>query len=122
MARDALIAFPLADGPVLLMTAILDPAGRNPTCSPPSNARTGKQTNAALGPAVRQRRRVLAVVIKAKLHAVNTGVATAEVEFRAHIVSPDGQSIGRLLQPQLRAAHDSGCISTPLSCAGGDHE
>ncbi len=121
MARDALTAFPLADGPVLLMTAIPDPAGRNPTCSPPSNARTGKQTNAACKPAVRQRRRVLAVVIKAEFQAVNTGLATVEDEFRADIASPDGQSVGRLLQSQIRAAHDSGCISTPLSCAGGDH-
>ena len=120
IAGDALIAFRLADGPVLFVTAIPDPAGRDPTCSPPCIARTGKQTNAACEPAVRQRRRVLTVVIKAKLQAVNTGIATVEVEFRAHIVSPDGQSIGRLLQSQIRVAHASGNMRL-LPCAGGDH-
>lgn len=120
MARDALIAFPLADGPVLLMTAIPDPAGRDPTCSPPSKPRTVKQTNAACKPAVRQRRRVLAVVIKAELQAVNTGLAAVEDEFRADIASPDGQSVGRLLRPLIRAAHNSGNMRR-LPCAGGDH-
>lgn len=54
--------------------------------------------------AVRQRWRALALVIKAKLEAVESGIAEFDAEFMAHIVMPDGRTVGQtLLQPMREA-------------------
>lgn len=54
--------------------------------------------------ACRQRWRALALVIKAKLEAVASGITTFEDEFLAHVVLPNGKTVGRWLAPQLEAA------------------
>ncbi len=59
--------------------------------------------------AAEQRRlwRALALVIKAKLEAVESKVTTFESEFLAHIVDPGtGRTIGELAVPALAAAYD----------------
>lgn len=56
----------------------------------------------------RQRWRALALVIKAKLEAVESGITTFEDEFMAHIVMPDGQTVGTHLRPRIAAAYESG--------------
>jgi hypothetical protein len=51
--------------------------------------------------ACRQRWRALALVIKAKLEAVESGITTFEDEFLAHIVLPDGETVGTHLRPRI---------------------
>lgn len=51
--------------------------------------------------ACRQRWRALALAIKAKLEAVESGITTFEDEFLAHIVLTDGKTIGEHLSPQV---------------------
>lgn len=63
---------------------------------------------AAWDQACRQRWRALLLVIKAKLEAVEVGIATFEEEFLAHIVLPNGQTIGEAFIPQIEAAYESG--------------
>lgn len=58
--------------------------------------------------ACRQRWRALALVIKAKLEAVETGITTLEDEFMAHIVMPNGQTLGEWAKPQIALAYQSG--------------
>ncbi|MFO7288191.1 MAG: hypothetical protein C0P79_015200 [Gammaproteobacteria bacterium] len=58
--------------------------------------------------AVRQRWRALALVIKAKLEAVETGITEFEEEFLAHIVLPGGQTVGQWMLPQVAAAYETG--------------
>lgn len=58
--------------------------------------------------ACRQRWRALALVIKAKLEAVESGITCFEDEFLAHIVLPTGQQVGEWLRPQLRLAYERG--------------
>lgn len=58
--------------------------------------------------ACRQRWRALALVIKAKLEAVETGITTFEAEFLAHIVMPDGQLVGNWIAPQIDDAYTTG--------------
>lgn len=53
--------------------------------------------------AVRQRWRALALVIKAKLEAVQAGIVEFDQEFLAHIVI-GGRTVGEVLVPQLQAA------------------
>jgi len=68
--------------------------------------------------ACRQRWRALALVIKAKLEAVETGITTFEDEFLAHIVLPDGRTVGRWFKPQLEEAYESKKMP-PLLPSGG---
>jgi len=63
---------------------------------------------AAWEQACRQRWRALALVIKAKLEAVETGITTFEDEFLAHIVMPDGMTVGKHIKPNIAAMYASG--------------
>lgn len=56
--------------------------------------------------ACRQRWRALALVVKAKLEAVESGIATFEDEFLAYILLPDGGTVSQWLTPQLDIAYD----------------
>ncbi len=50
---------------------------------------------------VRSKWRSLFLVIKAKLEAVESGITNFESEFLAHIVLPDGSTVGNWVGPQL---------------------
>jgi hypothetical protein len=56
--------------------------------------------------ASRQRWRALALVIKAKLEAIASGIATFEDEFLAYTMLPSGETVGSWLAPQMEAAYD----------------
>lgn len=58
--------------------------------------------------ACRQRWRALALVIKAKLEAIDSGISTFEEEFMAHIMLPDGVTVGEKLVPGLTALKKTG--------------
>ena len=58
--------------------------------------------------AVRQRWRALALVIKAKLEAVESGISMFEEEFRANIVLPDNQTVSDFMLPQIAIAYERG--------------
>jgi hypothetical protein len=58
--------------------------------------------------AVRQRWRALALVLKAKLEAVEAGISEFEQEFLANILLPDGKTVGNWMAPQIEAAYESG--------------
>lgn len=55
--------------------------------------RTPSAAEGAYEQAVRQRWRALALVVKAKLEAVESGISTFEQEFYAHLVLPNGQTV-----------------------------
>lgn len=57
---------------------------------------------------VRQRWRALALVIKAKLEAVESGITMFEEEFMAHIMLPDGKTVGQFMLPQIEKSYKSG--------------
>jgi hypothetical protein len=60
--------------------------------------------------ACRQKWRALALVIKAKLEAVESGITAFEDEFLAHIVMPDGQTVATHIKPRIAAAYESGSM------------
>ncbi len=56
--------------------------------------------------ACRQRWRALALAVKAKLEAVESGIATFEREFLAYVVDPESQrTVGEVMAPQLEASY-----------------
>ena len=42
---------------------------------------------------------------KAKLEAVESGIATFEEEFMAHIVMPNGKTVGEMALPLIESAY-----------------
>ena len=76
----------------------------------PTGRRTRNEYQAASAweKASRQRWRALALVIKAKLEAVESGISEFEQEFMANIVLPDGKTVGEHLKPQIESAYGSG--------------
>jgi hypothetical protein len=67
--------------------------------------------------ATRQRWRALALVVKAKLEAVEAGISTFESEFLAHIMLPDGSTVGETMAPQVEEAYASGQMPPGLMLA-----
>ena len=55
--------------------------------------RTPAAREAAYEQSTRQRWRALALVVKAKLEAIESGIATFEQEFYAHTVPPSGRTV-----------------------------
>lgn len=82
-------------------------------------ARSPAQAEAAYEQAVRQRWRALALVIKAKLEAVEAGITEFEDEFLAHIMLPGGQTAGDWLRPQIASAYETGHMPPLLPAPGG---
>lgn len=72
------------------------------------SVRTPEKRREAREQACRQRWRALALVIKAKLEAVASGITTFEDEFLAHTVMPDGQTVASHIKPRIAEAYASG--------------
>jgi hypothetical protein len=68
--------------------------------------------------ACRQKWRALALVIKAKLEAVESGITTLEDEFLAHTVLPDGSTAGAWMRPQIDRAYESGAMPSSMLALG----
>lgn len=69
--------------------------------------------------ATRQRWRALALVVKAKLEAVESGITTFEDEFLAHIVLPNGSTVGGFMRPQIEEAYRSAKMPDMLAIGRG---
>lgn len=68
--------------------------------------------------ACRQSWRALALVIKAKLEAVAAGITEFENEFMAHIVMPDGKTVGEHARPMIESAYKTGKMQPLLPWMG----
>lgn len=98
--RRILFELPLPDKADRKFTHVI--MGRSSTPSP----RSPEKALAAWEQACRQRWRALALVIKAKLEAVETGISQFEDEFLANIVMPDGQTVSTHVRPRIAAAYE----------------
>lgn len=67
----------------------------------------------------RRRWRALLLALKAKLEVVESGIATFEEEFLAHVVLPDGKTVGQWMQPQLASVYETGRMP-PLMLGAGE--
>lgn len=60
--------------------------------------------------ACREKWRALALVIKAKLVAVQDGISQFEDEFMAHILMPDGKTVSHHMKPIIQESYESGRV------------
>lgn len=72
--------------------------------------RTEEQAREAWEQACRQRWRALALVIKAKLEAIEAEITTFEDEFLAHTLLPNGSTVGEWIAPQLEDTYRNGSM------------
>jgi hypothetical protein len=72
-----------------------------------ARARSADAAERAYEQAIKQKWRALSLVIKAKLEAVESGIAIFEEEFVANIVLPNGQTVGQFMLPQIEAAYET---------------
>ncbi len=85
-------------------------AGRNvrfdlrlPPVTSPEFRKGRRKPEDAHGAEIRRRWRALAMVIKAKLEAVQSGITTFEEEFLAHLVLESGETVAQQMIPKLPA-------------------
>lgn len=76
--------------------------------SPSSTNKYRKMSQDECAQKIRTSWRCLLLAIKAKLECAASGISTFEQEFMAHIVMPDGQTIGQHIIPQLDESYSSG--------------
>ncbi len=114
------IAFELRGRRVRLSLALPD--------TPSSFTATGKkrtptQAQSALEQEIRRRWRALALTIKAKLEAVESGIETLDQAFMPYLLLPDGQTLSEYLKPELDMALATGNIPLlPSSVEAGRHD
>ena len=69
--------------------------------------------------AVRQKWRALALVVKAKLEAVESGISVFEEEFLANIVLPGGKTVYGTTRGGIETAYQTGKVTALLQVEGG---
>lgn len=106
-ARTAKIAFVIGGRQIRFELTLPDPKDRDFTHSP-KGPRAPHVAEGAWEQACRQKWRALALVIKAKLEAVASGITTIEDEFLAHTVMGDGRTVSETIQPQIAAHYQIG--------------
>lgn len=86
---------------------------------PRRRQRTEAQSRAALEAETKRLWRCLALAIKAKLEVVESGIATFEDEFLAHVVLPDGSTVGDRIKPEIQKAYDGLPVRSLLAIEAG---
>lgn len=105
----AMIMFEAQERRIVFELPLPDPADENFRLTPTGREKRNPSSYyAAWEQACRQRWRALALVIKAKLEAVESGITTFEDEFLAHIIMPDGISVGNHIKPSIAAWYAGG--------------
>ena len=107
--EKAFMAFRMAGRQIKFTILLPDKKSKEFTQTPAGRKRRDQAAQfAAWEQSCRQRWRALALVIKAKLEAVETGITEFEDEFMAHIILPDGKTVGQHLRPEIAAAYQTG--------------
>lgn len=97
--QRAMIAFSAHDRSIRFLLDLPHPNDREFKVTATGRSRQNPDT--AYEGEIRRRWRSLALAIKAKLEAVATGITTFEDEFMAHIVLPDGTTVGERVSAEL---------------------
>ena len=107
--NEAAIGFAMMNRRIKFILPMPDRKSTEFTRSPVRNKpRSESEAYTAWEQATRQRWRALALVVKAKLEAVETGITTFEDEFLAHIILPDGKTVAEHALPMIEQAYKTG--------------
>lgn len=105
---SAMIGFELERRQIRMVLALPDKQSREFTHTPARGTeRHPAEAERCWEQACRQRWRALALVVKAKLEAVEAGISTFDNEFLAYIALPNGQTVGELALPQIESMYST---------------
>ena len=116
--NDAIIGFETKGRQIKFVLPLPDKDSKEFTRSPTGLQRASSAASAAFEQAVRQKWRALALVIKAKLEAVEAGIVTFEDEFSMHMVLPNGQTVREIVLPAIERAYITGKVPALLAIEG----
>lgn len=109
------LQFSIGKRPILINLPVPPPLG--PASKYYNNAERAKHValRAKRDKEVQRRYRALALVLKAKLEAVESGIATVEQEFLSDLLLPNGQRVGDAVGEQLVRVYEqhAGVIALP---------
>lgn len=115
----AMIMFRMGGRQIKFLLPMPDKNSREFTHTPGrGQKRTESQAYTEWEKACRQKWRALALVIKAKLEAVESGIAIFEDEFMANIILPNGKTVSDFMLPQIQSAYDTGNMPKLLNFDG----
>lgn len=112
--EKAVIGFRLAGRQIKFLLPMPDKKDKQFTHTPTGKKRKESAIYTEWEQSCRQRWRALSLVIKAKLEAVEAGIAIFEDEFMANIVLPDGSTVSQFMLPQITMAYEAGNMPTLL--------
>jgi hypothetical protein len=116
----AMVAFSAQGRQFRFILPLPDRRGRQFTHTPERGIeRSATEAERAYDQAVRQRWRALALIIKAKLEAVEAGVSTFESEFLAHTILPSGRTVAEETLPNIALMYEGGTMRPLLEITGG---
>ena len=107
--QQAMIAFAMNDRQIRFILPMPDKSERRFTHST-RGLRAPETIQKEWEQACRQRWRALALVIKAKLEAVESGISVFDDEFMANIVLPNGRTVSEEVRPRISTAYESGTM------------
>lgn len=112
--RKAAVAFKHNGRHVRIRIPIPDQKHSDFTMTPTGRKRDEKAAYRTWDSEVKRRWRAMLLVIKAKLEAIEDGVATFDDEFLAYTVLPSGELVGEWFRPQLEVAYKTGKMPLAL--------
>jgi hypothetical protein len=110
----AVVGFEADGRRVRFELALPDPSDKRFRLTATGRTRTDQAAQAEYEIAERQIWRAFALVIKAKLVAVEEGLVTFEEEFLAHIVLPTGFTVGETVRDGVAEAYRTGKVPALL--------
>jgi hypothetical protein len=116
--KHALIEFVARGRHVRFVITLPDPRDAKFTLTETLRTRTDNAAAEEYRKEVRRLWRSLALVIKAKLAAVEDGIVSFESEFAMQTVMPDGRTAAEHILPALQTALESGTAPTLLALEG----
>ncbi|OOB90727.1 hypothetical protein [Rathayibacter sp. VKM Ac-2630] len=90
---QAQVAFQVGRRQIRFVVPLPEKGAKEFTRTPTGRAASPTAAQSAYEQAVRQRWRALALVVKAKLEAVSSGLAELDQEFYAYVVLPNGRTV-----------------------------
>lgn len=110
----AILGFTAHERQVRFVVPLPDPAAREFTVTDTGRPRSSTAAADAYERAVRQRWRVLALVVKAKLEAVDSGLIAFEDEFLSYTVLPGGMTVADAIRDRVAEAYATGEVPALL--------
>lgn len=110
----AILGFTAHSRQVRFVIPLPDPSGREFTVTDTGRQRSATAAADAYERAVRQRWRVLALVVKAKLEAVESGLFSFDDEFLPHVVLPGGMTVADAVRSKVAEAYATGQVPALL--------